>query len=131
MKLRQTPLPTALEQQFRDNPYVEQLRRYQSGERTQYSILVGYEDIGRGAKDLRWHISVAHRQHLPAWEHLVEIAHELRPGVVFVVGIPPRSHWMNVHPNCLHLWSMKDDALAHQWMEERQGHTPTAGGVAR
>ena len=76
-------------------------------------------------EDERWHISVAGRGRVATWDELVEAAHEIRPGVVFVVGVPPRSWWMNVHPNVLHLWELKDENLAEQWLFERMGMKPT------
>jgi hypothetical protein len=88
-----------------------------------YSVLMGRELIADD--DARWHISVAHPRRLPVWGDLVAIAHRLRPGVVFVVGVPPRSWWINVHPNCLHLWEMRDANLEAQWRAEAQGDTPT------
>jgi hypothetical protein len=88
-----------------------------------YSVLLGRERIA--ADDARWHISVAHAERLPAWADLVAIAHRLRPGVCFVVGVPPRSWWLNVHENCLHLWELRDEHLEAQWRAEGQGDRPT------
>ena len=41
------------------------------------------------------------------------------------LGIPPRSFWLNVHPDVLHLWEIRDEALLAQWKAERQGQRPT------
>jgi hypothetical protein len=80
--------------------------------------------------DERWHISLRYGDvgrdgRVPSWEELVATAHELRPGVPFVVGVPPRSWWMNVHPHVLHLWELRDRPLLEQWRAERQGDRPT------
>lgn len=88
-----------------------------------YSVLLGRERIA--ADDARWHISVAHPARVPVWGDLVAIAHRLRPGVCFVVGVPPRSWWINVHPNCLHLWELRDPHLEAQWRSEARGDRPT------
>lgn len=88
------------------------------------SILLSRDEIAPG--DTRWHLSIAGQDNqVPAWNELVELAHKLRPGVVWVVGIPPREWWLNVHEGCLHLWQLDDPALEDQWRSERQGHTPT------
>lgn len=80
--------------------------------------------------DLRWHISVRYGDpgvngRIPTWDELVNTAHELRPGVPFVIGIPPRSWWINVHPHVLHLYETRDEALVATWREERMAHQPT------
>lgn len=75
--------------------------------------------------DDRWHISVNGRQRVPTWDELVSIAHRIREGVVFVVGVPPRSWWINVSENCLHLWELKDDRLTDLWRSERLAMQPT------
>jgi hypothetical protein len=89
--------------------------------------LVGREPVGRDYDDLdpRWHISISRADRLPQWHELVDAAHQLRPGVVFVVGIPPRSWWMNVHPYCLHLWETRDPHLVAEWRSNARGDTPT------
>lgn len=97
-----------------------------------YSVLVTRDPLAsrlyrwkRKDGDFRWHISVAGESDVPKWRYLVAIAHELRPGVCFVVGVPPRSWWMNVHPHCLHLWETTDANLMAQWKSEAQGHAPS------
>jgi len=85
--------------------------------------LVGFEPVVKG--DLRWHISVSHRDRVPSWEEMVEAAHDLRPGVAFVIGVPPRSWWVNVHPHCLHLWETKDLNLIAEWKRNARGDQPT------
>jgi hypothetical protein len=95
--------------------------RYLRGE---LAALVGREPVA-GSDDVRWHISISRPDRLPQWGELVQAAHELRPGVVFVIGVPPRSWWVNVHPYCLHLWECRDPLLVEQWRRESQGHRPT------
>jgi hypothetical protein len=79
---------------------------------------------------MRWHISVRYGDpgfngRVPSWGELVQTAHELRPGVPFVVGIPPRSWWLNVHPDVLHLVETRDLALIASWRDEAQGDPVT------
>jgi hypothetical protein len=83
--------------------------------------------------DWRWHISLRHKERVPTWDELARAGHELRPGVCFCIGVPPRSWWMNLHENVLHLYELKDEALMAQWRAESQhGATPpTKGGRRR
>lgn len=73
----------------------------------------------------RWHISASCEDRVPTWDELVTVAHDLRPGVAFCMGVPPRSWWLNVHPNVLHLWETRDDGLIAEWRANAQGHAPT------
>lgn len=91
-----------------------------------YRALVGREHCGGRPEDpLRWHISLSGPGRVPSWGELVEAAHLLRPGVPFVVSVPPRSMWMNVHPHVLHLWETGDAALIEEWKVNAQGDQPT------
>jgi len=96
-----------------------------------YSVIVSRDNLASpdvsllATDEWRWHISVAGEDDVPRWRDLVAIAHELRPGVPFAVGVPPRSWWMSVHPHCLHLWQIEDAALVAQWRHERMGVAPS------
>jgi hypothetical protein len=91
-----------------------------------FHVFVGREHCGgRQTDTLRWHISVRGPDRVPTWAEMVEIAHELRPGVPFVIGVPPRSLWMNVHPHVLHLWETADEALLEEWRVNATGQQPT------
>jgi hypothetical protein len=90
-----------------------------------YSVIVSRDPLNGDITDLRWHVSIAGERDVPRWADLAAIAHEVRPGVPFAIGIPPRSWWMNVHEHCLHLWEVKDENLLAQWQAERMGHIPT------
>lgn len=90
------------------------------------TALVGREPVADG--DLRWHISVNGGDRLPTWHELVEAAHQIRPGVCFVLGVPPRSWWMADIPSgrfVLHLWELRDPNLEESWLAQR-----TPGGRA-
>jgi hypothetical protein len=99
-----------------------------NGER--YRVLQSRDPLGKlpdGTPDLRWHLSVSWLGggSVPPWDALVAIAHAVRPGVPFIVAVPPRSMWMNVHPGVLHLVETKDANLIEQWRFEAQGHEPS------
>lgn len=86
-----------------------------------YCVIMAHEVVDTGDVK-RWHISIsdeAHRQEgshdVPVWRDFVTIVHQLRPGVPFVLGIPPRNMWMNKNPNVLHAWETRDRALIEHW----------------
>src|SRR4051812_13989326 len=85
--------------------------------------MVAREPIGpnrEALEDPRWHISVRGPGRVPTWEEMVDAAHSLRPGVVFCVPVPPRTWWINVHEDVLHLWEIRDANLERQWRSEVQ-----------
>lgn len=86
------------------------------------AAIVAHEPLGG---DLRWHVSLSHQDRVPNWEELSRAGHELRPGVVFCVGVPPRSWWININPHVLHLWELRDAALVTQWRFEGRGDEPS------
>jgi hypothetical protein len=126
--------------QMIDVPALAELWRRTNGEEVEpprayrnpngLTALVGREPLGINGSDWRWHISVrygdpGHNGRVPSWEELVTAAHELRPGVCFVVGVPPRSWWMSVHPDVLHLHETRDEALIEQYRTNARGDVPT------
>lgn len=80
---------------------------------------------GLASSPMRWHISVAGTQDVPSWREMVACAHQLRPGVVFVIGVPPRSWWMNCHPHTLHLWQTGDLPLIQEFQANARNDEPT------
>lgn len=58
----------------------------------------------------RWyHVSFSRAMRIPTWED-VTLVHRLFVGeeVEAYQVLAPRSRWVNVHPNCLHLWACLD-----------------------
>ena len=54
------------------------------------------------------HVSVAHPRRLPTWDELREIRdHVIGDREAYQV-LPPRDRYVNVHPNCLHLFACLD-----------------------
>lgn len=98
-----------------------------------YCVLISRDPVGEG--DLRWHISVSNEAHLqaghdvPVWRDFVAIVHQLRPGVPFVVGIPPRHMWMNKNPNVLHAVEVRDEGLIAEWRRNAAGVAGTDAAV--
>jgi hypothetical protein len=84
--------------------------------------LVTRDNIGLTTPDWRWHISVRQTTaggSIPTWNEVANTAHDLRPGVGFVLSVPPRSMWMSVHDHVLHLEEVKDHNLQQQWIANR------------
>ena len=113
----------------------ESLRGYKAWCDTRaYSVIVSRDNIALDPRwpDLRWHVSVAGESGVPRWADFVAIVQEVRPGIMFCVPMPPKQFWLNVNPNVLHVWEIRDDALTTQWREEgmatregqRQGRFP-------
>lgn len=89
-----------------------------------FSVLLTRDELQPG--DERWHLSIAGVDgKVPDWDDIAALAHRLRPGVTFAIGVPPKSWWLNIHPGCLHLWELRDRALEDQWRAERRGDTPS------
>ena len=86
--------------------------------------LMGRELRTQGAAP-RWHISVSTLDRPPTWEEMVATVHKLRPGVPFVMGIPPLSWWMNIHPHALHAWESFDQLLIDEWRDNARGDRPS------
>lgn len=91
-----------------------------------FGAFVTREDIGgSAAPDERWHISISSAERVPTWGEVATIVHDLRPGVPFVMGIPPKSWWINIHKYTLHAFETKDDNLIEQWRFEGRGDRPS------
>lgn len=87
------------------------------------SAMVGRERWADGTR--RWHVSLRFGNpgvsgRVPSWDELVDALHALRPGVPFVIGVPPRSWWMNVHPDVLHAWETRDQGLINEWRQNAE-----------
>ena len=64
------------------------------------------QDDGR-----RWlHFSLVHRQRVPTWSELVAAKEALLgPETKAIQVLAPRSQWVNIHQNCLHLFVCLDE----------------------
>lgn len=97
-----------------------------------YRVFVSRDNISGDNKipDERWHVSITPfdnptDEFIPTWQHVTVICHSVRPGVPMVIGIPPRSWWINIHPYCIHVVETKDANLIDQWRVERRSDTPS------
>lgn len=93
-----------------------------------FSVLLTRDNLNDGevrSPDWRWHLSIAGRDGVPEWATMAAICHEIRPGIPFVLGVPPKSWWVNVHPGTLHAWETHDENLIRCWRAQRLGMAPT------
>jgi hypothetical protein len=72
-------------------------------------ILVGREPIdGNGKK--RWHLSISHPARFPSWDEIKFARYELCPkDITMAMLLPPAEAYVNIHPNCFHLWQIHPD----------------------
>ena len=71
---------------------------YQDGDlRVVVSIDAGY-----------WHMSISHPSRYPTWDEIKEARYKYTPNeVTMAMLLPPKEEYVNVHPNCFHLWEVK------------------------
>jgi hypothetical protein len=69
-------------------------------------VLVTHEDHdGR----MRWHLSISCEKRYPGWEEIKDARYSLLPlPICFAMMLPPPDKYVNVHPNCFHLWEIDD-----------------------
>lgn|SRR5262249_22083444 len=68
--------------------------------------LVGRENhVGK----FRWHLSISCSNRYPHWDEIKDARYSLLPvGLTFAQVLPPLNEYINIHPNCFHLWEIDD-----------------------
>ena len=57
-----------------------------------------------------WHMSISHPSRYPTWDEIRDARYELVPDhVTMALLLPPREEYVNIHPNCFHLWEVTPD----------------------
>lgn len=81
-------------------------KRYTKGE---CRVLITLEPQQRkGAPKL--HLSISCADRYPTWEEIKDARYSLLPmGLTFAQILPPLHEFVNVHPNCFHLWEIPGD----------------------
>jgi len=60
----------------------------------------------------RWHLSIAHPLRYPDWEEIKDARYRFVPNDIhMVMPLPPKEHYVNVHPNAFHLWELQEIGL--------------------
>jgi len=77
--------------------------------KSQCRVLVDQEDRwGNGVK--LWHLSISCPDRYPTWDEIKDARYSLLPmGLTFAMLLPPMNEYVNVHPNCFHLWEINDN----------------------
>ena len=66
------------------------------------SVIVGIEHG-------RWHISIAHPARYPKWDEIKAARMKYVPhNVTMALLLPGEHEYINVHPNCFHLYETRD-----------------------
>ena len=70
------------------------------------SAIVNREPF-EGNGSLCWHLSISHPTRYPRWNEIKDARYALLPADIWVAQfLPPREHYVNIHPNCFHLWEV-------------------------
>lgn len=74
-------------------------------------VCVGREMFERCADGVRrmqagTHISVSHVERYPTWDELVAVKRCFAPNLELAIYLPPDEDYVNVHPNCFHMWEV-------------------------
>lgn len=70
------------------------------------TILIGVE-----GKD-RLHLSISHPKRYPMWDEIKEVRIKLLPdNKDFAMIFPKSNDYVNAHPNCFHLWEIKNGEM--------------------
>lgn len=57
----------------------------------------------------RYHLSISCADRYPTWEEIKDARYSLLPhGLTFAQILPPPKDWVNIHPNCFHLWEIEE-----------------------
>ena len=71
-------------------------------------VIIGHEERNEKNKKL-WHMSISLQNRYPTWDEIKSARYELLPiGLTFMMLLPPPNEYVNVHPNCFHLWEYSE-----------------------
>ena len=62
------------------------------------------------------HISLSHPSRLPTWEEVKEVREKVGdPKKFYVMVLPPKEYYVNLHPYCFHLWEVTSEKETNIW----------------
>jgi hypothetical protein len=94
-------LPQHVVDQFNES----QTKFYGKGE---CKVIVSYEQPTPNDANMRWHLSISCQDRYPTWEEIKDARYSLLPmGLTFAQLLPPMDQFINIHPNCFHLWEIE------------------------
>ncbi|AYO30619.1 hypothetical protein D2962_08275 [Biomaibacter acetigenes] len=63
--------------------------------------------------DGRLHLSISHKERYPTWDEIKQARYDLLPRTKdFAMILPKDGEYVNLHPNCFHLWEVKMGDIA-------------------
>lgn len=69
-------------------------------------VIVGHEETEHG---MRWHLSISHPIRYPKWDEIKQARMRYIPqNVTMAMFLPGEHSYVNIHPNCFHLWETKE-----------------------
>lgn len=71
-------------------------------------VFVTQDKAGKNG-GLLWHLSISHPHRYPKWDEIRDARYKFLPtDLTFGMLLPPPEEYVNVHPNCFHLWEITD-----------------------
>ncbi len=62
-----------------------------------------------------WHMSISRRTRYPSYDEIKRARYKFVPDDVTMAMIfPPSAEFVNIHPNCFHLWQIPNDTEAQE-----------------
>jgi len=81
------------------------VRYYQKGP---CHAFIAREPFGK-SDALLWHLSISCKDRYPGWNEIKDARYTLLPlGLTFAMLLPPSGEYVNIHPNCFHLWEARE-----------------------
>jgi|SRR5579862_6186427 len=69
------------------------------------TVFVGQEPV------IGWHLSISTPHRYPTWDEIKAARYDLIPDdVIVAMLLPPKSEYVNLHPNCFHLHQIPNEA---------------------
>jgi len=59
-----------------------------------------------------WHLSISHPLRYPTWDEIYTARYDFLPGEInAAILLPKKSEYVNIHPNCFHVYELRDAEL--------------------
>lgn len=73
---------------------------------------LGQCTVFAGIENGKWHLSISHPNRYPQWDEIKEARYRFVPDrAMMVMILPPRSEYVNIHPNCFHLHEIDERTI--------------------
>lgn len=82
--------------------------------------VVAQEPFGPGGQ-IGWHISISHPDRYPTYDEIKKARYDLVPdNVTMAMLFPPSIQFVNVHPNCFHLFQLFEEQVPDLFRAEKR-----------